>query len=109
MLAAWMRMKYPGTVVGALASSAPILQFGDLVPCNTFAHITTQDYQAVSADCADSIHRSWSVMADMWKDQAGRDSLRKTFPTCQPLDDRKIKLTDFQMWLFSGWIYMVFR
>jgi lysosomal Pro-X carboxypeptidase len=107
MLAAWMRMKYPATVIGALSSSAPILQFGDLVPCNTFARIATQDYKLVSPVCVDTIRRSWPIMADLWKDQSGRDWLKDNFQICQVLDDHKVKLEDFRAWLFSGWTYMV--
>ncbi|OQV22879.1 Lysosomal Pro-X carboxypeptidase [Hypsibius exemplaris] len=106
MLAAWMRMKYPATVIGALSSSAPILQFGNQIPCNTFAKIATQDYKMASPVCVDTIRRSWTIMEDFWKDQAGRDWLKDNFRVCQILDDRKVKLADFRLWLFSGWTYM---
>ncbi|KAE8709585.1 hypothetical protein F3Y22_tig00110330pilonHSYRG00212 [Hibiscus syriacus] len=36
VLAAWRRLKHPRVAVGALASSAPILQFEDIVPPETF-------------------------------------------------------------------------
>ena len=45
VLAAWFRMKYPHVAIGVLASSAPILQFLDLISPYTFANIVTQDYK----------------------------------------------------------------
>ncbi|PNX54372.1 lysosomal pro-X carboxypeptidase-like protein, partial [Trifolium pratense] len=45
MLAAWMRLKYPHIAVGALASSAPILQFEDIVPLETFYDIVSNDFK----------------------------------------------------------------
>lgn len=41
MLAAWFRMKYPYLVNGALASSAPVMQFPGVVPCDIFNRILT--------------------------------------------------------------------
>lgn len=41
MLAAWFRMKYPHLVTGALASSAPVMQFPGIVPCDIFNRILT--------------------------------------------------------------------
>lgn len=45
VLAAWMRLKYPHIAIGALASSAPILQFEDLVPPQTFYDIVSNDFK----------------------------------------------------------------
>lgn len=45
VLAAWMRLKYPHIAIGALASSAPILQFEDVVPPETFYDIVSNDFR----------------------------------------------------------------
>ncbi|CAN1777417.1 Lysosomal Pro-X carboxypeptidase [Linum perenne] len=45
VLAAWMRLKYPHLTVGALVSSAPILQFEDIVPLDTFYNIVSNDFK----------------------------------------------------------------
>lgn len=45
VLAAWMRLKYPHIAIGALASSAPILQFEDIVPLETFYDIVSNDFR----------------------------------------------------------------
>ncbi|KAL0395853.1 UNVERIFIED_CONTAM: Lysosomal Pro-X carboxypeptidase [Sesamum calycinum] len=45
MLAAWMRLKYPHIAIGALASSAPVLQFEDIVPPETFYDIVSNDFR----------------------------------------------------------------
>lgn len=48
VLAAWMRLKYPHLTAGALASSAPILQFEDIVPPETFYNIVSNDFRVCS-------------------------------------------------------------
>lgn len=45
VLAAWMRLKYPHISVGALASSAPLLQFEDIVPPETFYDIVSNVFR----------------------------------------------------------------
>jgi lysosomal Pro-X carboxypeptidase len=63
MLAAWFRMKYPHLVQGAIASSAPIRQFGNLTPCDVFNRILTSVFTtAYKPACSDNIRRSWSVL-----------------------------------------------
>jgi lysosomal Pro-X carboxypeptidase len=39
MLAAWMRMKYPNYIQGAIASSAPILWFRGVIDPNAYTKI----------------------------------------------------------------------
>ena len=45
VLAAWMRLKYPHIAIGALASSAPILQFEDIVPLETFYDLLSNSFK----------------------------------------------------------------
>lgn len=51
VLAAWMRLKYPHIAIGALASSAPILQFEDIVPPETFYDIVSNDFRVCFLLC----------------------------------------------------------
>lgn len=46
----------------AVASSAPVLWFGDLVSCGAYAKIVTDDFKSSGEHCADNIRRSWDVM-----------------------------------------------
>jgi hypothetical protein len=45
VLAAWFRLKYPHIAIGALASSAPILQFDDITPWSSFYDAVSQDFK----------------------------------------------------------------
>ncbi|VAI93033.1 unnamed protein product [Triticum turgidum subsp. durum] len=45
MLASWFRLKYPHVAMGALASSAPILQFDDISSWSGFDDTVTQDFK----------------------------------------------------------------
>jgi lysosomal Pro-X carboxypeptidase len=50
MLSAWFRIKYPHIVEGALAASAPILQFHGVRSDYIFYQIVTQDYAAYASE-----------------------------------------------------------
>ena len=57
MLAAWMRMKYPHVIQGALASSAPIFNFkgADGASDTKFYDIITEDYnQTIPGNTTDN-------------------------------------------------------
>ena len=45
VLASWFRLKYPHVAMGALASSAPILQFDDITPWSSFYDAVSQDFK----------------------------------------------------------------
>ena len=75
MLASWFRMKYPGSVDGAIACSAPILQFTGLVEPTVYSAINTATFRDVSDLCADSIADSWAVMEQLAQSTAGLQTI----------------------------------
>ncbi|KAJ8966307.1 hypothetical protein NQ314_003572 [Rhamnusium bicolor] len=63
MLAAWLKMKYPNSVVGAIASSAPIWMFKDENPCEEFYGIVTSSFKELGGEnCVNTIKKSWAVI-----------------------------------------------
>lgn len=104
MLAAWMRMKYPNAVTGALAGSAPILQFPGEYDCNQFNRIVTKDYENYSINCSQSIAKSWSTIRDLGSTPSGLKKLSETFNTCNTMEDKHVDLL-LQM-LNSIWVNM---
>lgn len=119
MLAAWMRMKYPNAVAGALAGSAPILQFPDEYDCGLFNKIVTKDYENYSITCSLSIAKSWQTIRDFaapslhdndnhldegYDEGEGLKKLSSIFKVCQPLEKEDVDLL-LQM-LSSIWVNM---
>ncbi|KAG8546866.1 hypothetical protein GDO81_029661 [Engystomops pustulosus] len=103
MLAAWMRMKYPHVVVGALAASAPIWQFEELVPCNLYYQIVTNDFKKSGPGCAESINKTWSALNRMFKSDEGIRWLSGTFRLCAPLKSQD-DAAGFKNWLSETWV-----
>ncbi|CAA6657656.1 unnamed protein product [Spirodela intermedia] len=102
MLAAWMRLKYPHIAVGALASSAPILQFEDIVKPETFYNIVSNDFRRESLSCFKTIKDSWDVLESEGKKLNGLMNLSRTFHLCQKLNGTQ-ELSD---WLNSAYSYL---
>ncbi|KAL8250930.1 hypothetical protein R6Q59_034623 [Mikania micrantha] len=102
MLAAWMRLKYPHIAIGALASSAPILQFEDIVPLDTFYNIVSNDFRRESTSCFDTIKKSWDVITYVGRKVNGLDYLAKTFRLCGKLQSSD----DLFNWLESAYSYL---
>lgn len=94
MLAAWMRMKYPNLVDGALAGSAPILQFPGEYNCQDFNRIVTKDFEGYSSACSRSIAMSWQTIRDVASATKpdGKQTLSEHFNTCKPMTDKDVDL-----------------
>ncbi|XP_054708233.1 lysosomal Pro-X carboxypeptidase-like [Uloborus diversus] len=105
MLAAWFRMKYPHLVVGAYASSAPVLMFPGLTPCGKFYETVTKDFRRASTQCEKSIKMSWSVIRKVGSTETGRKDLTDIFNLCQPLNSSS-SIDDLISWIVETWSYM---
>ncbi|WCJ41670.1 Serine carboxypeptidase S28 family protein [Euphorbia peplus] len=87
MLASWFRLKYPHIALGALASSAPILNFYDITPSDIYYSIVTKDFRDESETCYATIKKSWAEIDEVASKPNGLQILNNKFKTCQPLMD----------------------
>ena len=83
MLSAWIRMKYPHIVQGAIAASAPILQF--TAECEAFARIVTSDFNVAHRNCPKLIRKSWNTINNITSNDQGKKWLSENWKLCQPL------------------------
>lgn len=91
MLASWFRMKYPHLVQGAIAASAPILQFLDYYDdCSLFNKIVTKDYEGYSPQCANVIRKTWPALRRLSRLDSGVDFINSQFKTCKPIRGRDV-------------------
>ncbi|CAN8251492.1 unnamed protein product [Cochlearia groenlandica] len=102
MLAAWMRLKYPHIAIGALASSAPILEFEDIVPPESFYDIVSNDFRRESSSCFNTIKNSWDAIIAEGQKENGLQQLTKTFHFCRVLNSTY----DLSDWLDSAYSYL---
>jgi len=96
MLAAYIRIKYPNLVAGAIAASAPVKFFPGQFDCRGFYRVTTRTFSETPAGqvCADNIRNSWSVIQMIGGHMVGKKLLSDTFKTCKVITDTA-QVTDF--------------
>ncbi|KAL3726277.1 hypothetical protein ACJRO7_031204 [Eucalyptus globulus] len=99
MLAAWMRLKYPHIAIGALASSAPILQFPEIAEPDSFYDIVSNDFKRESASCFNTIKASWNALTAEGQKKDGLSRLTRMFRLCGELKDSE----DLAGWLDNGY------
>jgi pimeloyl-ACP methyl ester carboxylesterase len=109
MLAAWLRMKYPNVVDGAIAASAPILSFpASHPPLDGFGQTITRGVSAAGGatdTCRDNLIATFPLINEAGKSAAGRSVLSEAFQTCTPLQS----LSDIKALLYTAqvpWMYL---
>lgn len=103
MLAAWFRLKYPHIAIGALASSAPILHFDDVVPWDGFYRIVSEDFKNASVSCFETIKSSWDALSAAYEETGGQERVTKLFGFCSNVS---ADLSSVQGFLSTAWVYM---
>ncbi|CAG9759251.1 unnamed protein product [Ceutorhynchus assimilis] len=84
MLAAWLRIRYPYSVIGAIASSAPVWQFHGIIPCENFNKIVTDVVRSLGSEiCADTIRKSWNILRNITATDKGKIDVSTTFQLCK--------------------------
>ncbi|XP_057318378.1 lysosomal Pro-X carboxypeptidase [Microplitis mediator] len=86
MLSAWFRMKYPHVIHGAIAASAPILQFTGFTDCQVFSRIVTSDFRAVDPNCEKVVRKSWSSIDNLTSTDNGKKWMTSKFKICKTLN-----------------------
>ncbi|XP_043817574.1 lysosomal Pro-X carboxypeptidase isoform X2 [Manihot esculenta] len=94
MLASWFRLKYPHIIIGALASSAPILYFEDITPQHGYHAVASRDFRNTSESCYNTIKQSWSEIDRVAAETNGLVTLGNIFNACTPLNSSQ-ELKDY--------------
>eukprot|EP00879_Flechtneria_rotunda_P021987 GHRR01023188.1.p1 GENE.GHRR01023188.1~~GHRR01023188.1.p1 ORF type:complete len:289 (+),score=68.98 GHRR01023188.1:914-1780(+) len=113
MLAAWMRLKYPHLLDGAVAASAPIWNFyGEEPPFNDLAFSQGVTYDAsrqagAAPRCVKNVRRAWKVLHKMGSSSEGRADLARALQLCP---DSRLKnkgdVIVLRDYLASAWDYL---
>ncbi|MEJ1272820.1 hypothetical protein NN561_003675 [Cricetulus griseus] len=86
----------------ALAASAPIWQFEELIPCGMFMKIVTEDFRKSGKKCSESILRSWGAINRLSNTGSGLPWLTKAFHLCSSLNSEDVqRLKD---WISETWV-----
>ncbi|XP_047328270.1 lysosomal Pro-X carboxypeptidase [Impatiens glandulifera] len=101
MLAYWFRLKYPHVAIGALASSAPILQFDNITPWTSFNDAITDDFKDASLNCYEVIKGTWQELDILSSKKEGLAEVSRIFRTCEKLQ----YIDSAANWLSEAFIY----
>ena len=106
MLAAWIRIKFPHLVDGAIASSAPIFHFNGTVDPNQFNTIVTQHFSTIGGpECPAVIKTAFDFLVAMKSKRQTYFELQTIFNTCEDIITENDVL-EIMNWLANAFTYM---
>uniref|UniRef100_A0A8C8VFX8 Dipeptidyl peptidase 2 n=1 Tax=Pelusios castaneus TaxID=367368 RepID=A0A8C8VFX8_9SAUR len=87
MLSAYMRMKYPNIVAGALAASAPLLSATGTGDPNQFFQAVTADFQNTSPACVRAVSKAFQEITDLYLSGA-YEKISSEMSTCKRVSSK---------------------
>uniref|UniRef100_A0A7S3FTN2 Lysosomal Pro-X carboxypeptidase n=1 Tax=Strombidium rassoulzadegani TaxID=1082188 RepID=A0A7S3FTN2_9SPIT len=109
MLAAWIRMRYPAEIQGALAASAPLVYFqgAKTAASGDFSEIVTADFNNTYEDgrCAKGIKEGFTYLMDLKTRDADWAELGEVFSVCEPFKSAD-DIQNLYYYLGNGLNYM---
>lgn len=102
VLSAWLRLKYPWAVVGAISASAPILYLNNGQLDTTFFEIATHDYTMNSPQCSANIRSGFTQFMSLYQEQDYATIAQKLRLCQQPTSPQELQ--HILLWLINSFL-----